>query len=33
LYDSIFSMSEAVLEYKNLQTIKTILADSYQKAS
>ena len=32
LYDSIFSMSEAVLEYKNLQTIKTILADSYQKA-
>jgi hypothetical protein len=32
LYDSIFSMSEAVLEYKNLQTIKTILMDSYRKA-
>jgi hypothetical protein len=25
-------MSEAVLEYKNLQTIKTILMDSYRKA-
>jgi hypothetical protein len=32
LYDSIFSMSEAVLEYKNLRTIKTILMDSYQQA-
>jgi hypothetical protein len=25
-------MSEAVLEYKNLRTIKTILMDSYQQA-
>jgi hypothetical protein len=32
LYDSIFSMSEAVLEYKNLRTIKTILMDSYHQA-
>jgi len=33
IYDSISSMSEAVLDYKNLQTIKTILLHAYTQAS
>jgi hypothetical protein len=33
IYDSISSMSEAVLEYKNLQAIKTILSRAYTQAS